>query len=161
MKSIHDLEDSFSDRTLWLSIYHPCLPTEMYVFTLVRKRGVICATCTCIYNVFTRHLNMECFESAIPAIFLSYAPTFFKPNMLLINHFIIKYKLQGMVTRRSRRWVPLRSTTSLFFNVTLCSLIHFWLGTQKSISALTIFSININFDKVISEIDNVLQKRIV
>ena len=39
--------------------------------------------------------------------------------------------------------------------------IHFWLGTQKSISALTIFSININFDEVISEIDNVLQKRIV
>ena len=29
-------------------------------------------------NVFTRHLNMECFESAVPAIFLSYAPTFLK-----------------------------------------------------------------------------------
>ena len=49
----------------------------MYVFTLVRKHGVICATCTCIYKVFTRHLNVECFESAVPAIFLSYAPTFF------------------------------------------------------------------------------------
>ena len=31
-----------------------------------------------IYKVFTRHLNMDCFESAVPAIFLSYAPTFFK-----------------------------------------------------------------------------------
>ena len=45
-------------------------------FTLVRKRGVICAVAPkllCIYRVFTRHLNMECFESAVPAIFLSYA----------------------------------------------------------------------------------------
>ena len=58
-------------------INHPCLPTEMYVFILVRKRGVNCATCACIYKVFTRHLNVECFESAFPAIFLSYAPTFF------------------------------------------------------------------------------------
>ena len=30
-----------------------------------------------LYKVFTRHLDMECFESAVPAIFLSYAPTFF------------------------------------------------------------------------------------
>ena len=39
-------------------------------------RGVICATS--IYKVFTRHLNVECFESVVPAIFLSYAPTFFE-----------------------------------------------------------------------------------
>ena len=26
--------------------------------------------------MFTRHLNMECFESAVPAIFLSYTPNF-------------------------------------------------------------------------------------
>ena len=43
MKSIHDLKDSFSDKSLWLSINHPCLIREMYVFTLVRKRGVVCA----------------------------------------------------------------------------------------------------------------------
>ena len=30
-----------------------------------------------LYKVFTRHLNMECFKSAVTAIFLSYAPTFF------------------------------------------------------------------------------------
>ena len=30
-----------------------------------------------LYKEFTRHLNVECFESAVPAIFLSYAPTFF------------------------------------------------------------------------------------
>ena len=82
MKSIRDLEDSFSDRCLWLSINRPCLLPGMYVivFTLVRKRGVICATC--IYKVITRHLNVECFDSTVPAIFLSYAPTFFS----LIKH---------------------------------------------------------------------------
>ena len=35
MKSIHDLEDSFADKN------HPCLLPELYVFTLVRKHGVI------------------------------------------------------------------------------------------------------------------------
>ena len=34
-----------------------------------------------LYKVFTRHLNMECFESAVPAIFLSYAPTFFEDTV--------------------------------------------------------------------------------
>ena len=37
----------------------------------------------------------------------------FNPNTL--NYFIIKNKLHGIVTRCSRRWVPWRSTTSLFF----------------------------------------------
>ena len=62
---------------LWLSINRPdpCLLLEMYVFTLVRRRGVVCTTC--IYKVFTWHLNVKCFESAVPAIFPSYAPTFF------------------------------------------------------------------------------------
>ena len=35
VKSIHDLEDSFVDKN------RSCLLPEMYVFTLVRKRGVI------------------------------------------------------------------------------------------------------------------------
>ena len=56
----------------------------------------------------------------------------YKQDTLIINHFIIKYILYGMVTRRSLRGVPWRSTTSLFFNFTLYTLIHFWLGTQKS-----------------------------
>ena len=38
----------------------------------------------------------------------------FQSNTLLINYFIIKYKLHGMVIRRSRRWVSWRSTKSLF-----------------------------------------------
>ena len=38
-----------------------------------------------LYKVFTGHLNMECFESAVPAIFLSYAPTFFKYNSFSIH----------------------------------------------------------------------------
>ena len=40
-----NLEDLFFDRSLWLSINRQCLLPEMYlhVFTLVRKRGVICA----------------------------------------------------------------------------------------------------------------------
>mgnify|MGYP003691570199 CR=1 FL=1 len=49
----------------------------------------------------------------------------------MIDHFIMKYKLHGMVTRRTRRWLPLRSITSLFFNFTLYTSIHFWLGTKK------------------------------
>ena len=32
MKSIHDLEDSFSDKSLGLSINRPCFLQEMYVF---------------------------------------------------------------------------------------------------------------------------------
>ena len=31
-----------------------------------------------LYKEFIRHLNVECFESAVPAIFPSYAPTFFQ-----------------------------------------------------------------------------------
>ena len=50
---------------------------------------------------------------------------------MINNHFIVKYNLYGMVTRRSLHWVPWRSTTSLFFNVTLYTLIHFWLSTKK------------------------------
>ena len=34
--------------------------------------------------------------------------------------------------RRRLRWVPLRSTTSLFFSVTLYTLIQFWLSTRKT-----------------------------
>ena len=52
----------------------------MYVFILVRKRVVICMRCWfCLIlpvQGVTRHLDVECFESAVPAIFLSYAPTF-------------------------------------------------------------------------------------
>ena len=59
VKSIRDLEDSFSDKSLWLRINSPCLLPEMYVFSLVRKSGVICAVTP--DKVFTRHLNMECF----------------------------------------------------------------------------------------------------
>ena len=44
MKSVHDVEDSFSNR----SINCPYLLPEMYVFTLVRKRGVIFT----LYNVY-------------------------------------------------------------------------------------------------------------
>ena len=43
MKSIHDLEDSFSDKSLWFGINSQFLLPEMYVFTLVRNPGVIWA----------------------------------------------------------------------------------------------------------------------
>ena len=33
--------------------------------------------------MFTRHLNMECFELAIPANFVSYAPTFLSQSVRL------------------------------------------------------------------------------
>ena len=61
---------------LWLSINRPCLLPKMYVFILVRT-ALLHLYWLYLYNVFTRHLNMECFDSVVPAIFLSYAPTFF------------------------------------------------------------------------------------
>ena len=64
----------------------------MYVFTLVRKRGVICAVTPKMNFTYTRCLldilnNMECFESVVPAIFLSNAPTFLAScvHVLLTN----------------------------------------------------------------------------
>ena len=78
----------------------------------------------------------------------------------MINNFIIENNLYGMVTRRSLRWVQWRSTTFMFFNGTLYILMHFWQGTQKSNTSLTIFFfMNIKFDEMLSEIGNVLQKR--
>ena len=50
------------------------------LFTVERKRRVFCAVTPILIKVITGHLNMECFESAVPAIFLSNAPTFFICN---------------------------------------------------------------------------------
>ena len=55
----------------------------------------------------------------------------FKLDALLIHHLIIENNLYGMVTRRSLRRVPRRSTTSLFFIGTLYTLRHFWVSTQN------------------------------
>ena len=80
-----------------------------------------------------------------------------KLNTSIINQFIIKYKIHSMVTRRSRR-VPRRSTTSLFFNELLYTLIHFRQGTQKSTYNInSIFYMTIKFDELLSKIDSVLQ----
>ena len=73
-KSFQNLEDLVSDKTLWLNINRPCLLPEMYVFTLKTWNHLHCWFY--LYKVFIRHLNVECLESAVPAIFLSYAPTF-------------------------------------------------------------------------------------
>ena len=84
----------------------------------------------------------------------------FKLDTLIILQFIIENNLYGMVTRRSLRGVPWRSTTSLLFKVTLYILIHFWLGTQKSNTNLNnLLFMNIKLDELLSEISNVLQKR--
>ena len=78
---------------------------------------------------------------------------------MIINHYNI-YNSFGIVTRRSLRWVPWRSTSQLFFNVTLYTLIHFWLGTQKSNTNLIhLFFMNIEYDEMLSEIGNVLQNK--
>ena len=45
--------------------------------------------------------------------------------MLIIIHFIIKYKIHVIVTLRSRGRVPWRLTMILFFNVTFYTLMHF------------------------------------
>ena len=59
----------------------------------------------------------------------------YKSNTLINNHFIIKYKVDGTCIWSSgaglRRLVPWYSKTSLFFNVTFYTLMHFWLGKQK------------------------------
>ena len=68
----------------------------------------------------------------------------FMLDTLIINHFIIKYILYGMVTRRSLRRVPWRSTTLLFSHVTLYILIHTGVKYQ-------LFYMNIKFDKLLSE----------
>ena len=113
MKSIHDLEDSFSDRRLW---FNPCLLPEMYVFTLVRKRGVICATCTCIYKVFTRHLNVECFEPAVPAIFLSYAPT------MQLSHWVSFLEIYGFNYYDKFRFLACEQLTFLCIMSSFCGV---------------------------------------
>ena len=78
---------------------------------------------------------------------------------MIINHYN-KYNSFGIVTRRSLRWVPWRSTSQLFINVTLYTLIHFWLGTQTSNTNLIhLFFMNIKYDELLSEIGNVLQNK--
>ena len=77
-------------------------------------------------------------------------------DTLLINNFISENNLYGMVTRRSLRYVPQRH---FFFNATLYTLLHFWLGTQKSHTNLNnLFFMNIKVAELLSEIGNVLQK---
>ena len=46
-------------------------------------------------------------------------------NTLIINHFIIKYILHGMVTRSIQRGVPGLFHSVIFLNVNLYTLIHF------------------------------------
>ena len=56
--------------------------------------GVIYATCN-IYKVITRHLNVECFDSMVPALFLSYAPTFFHRKLFIsLIHSTLQYKFK-------------------------------------------------------------------
>ena len=75
-----------------------------------------------------------------------------KLDTLIINNVIIKYILYGMVTRYSLRWVPLRSTTSLFSHVTLNFLLHFRSGTQMSNTNFNnLFYMIIKFDKLLAE----------
>ena len=80
------------------------------LFTLVRKRGVICAVTPILIipiQVFTRHLNMECFESAIPVIFLSYPPTFFHESFL-------SKVISVMDTQRQKCFYSIGPTMSVF-----------------------------------------------
>ena len=80
----------------------------------------------------------------------------FRLDSLLIYHFIFENNLYGMITRRSLRDVPQR----IVFSVTLYTLIHFWLSTQKSNTNLNnLFFKNIKFDELLIEIGNFLQER--
>ena len=75
-----------------------------------------------------------------------------KSYSLIINHFITKNNLYGLVTRRCLHSVPWRSTTLLFFIVTLYTLRYFWLSTQKLHTNLNkIFYIHIKFDELLSQ----------
>ena len=67
-----------------------------------------------------------------------------------------------MVTRRSLRSVPWRSTTSLFFHGTLFYFDTFevkYTEFKYNTNLNNLFYINIKFDELLSEIDNVLQKK--
>ena len=55
--------------------------SEMYVFTFVNKTWSHRPLGFYLY----KNLNVECFESAVPTI-LSYAPTFFPPSDISLNH---------------------------------------------------------------------------
>ena len=74
-KFIPDLEDSFLRQMFMISINHPFASRDVCIHfgkkAWSHLRGFY------LYKVFTRHLNIECFESAVPAIFLAFAPTFF------------------------------------------------------------------------------------
>ena len=72
---------------------------------------------------------------------------YWKLNLNTLHHFIMKYKLHGMVTRHSRRWIPWCSTTSVFSSL------------EVKYQLLPSFYMNIKFDELFSEIDNVLQRK--
>ena len=61
------------------------------VFIYFRQKTWIHMRCWFhVYNMFTRHVKVECFESAVPAIVLSYAPAFFWPMLGTHGHWALK-----------------------------------------------------------------------
>ena len=60
-----------------------------------------------LYNVFTRHLEAR-FQSAVPAIFLSYAPTFFNENFDDPLPFWMTWSSRSIYLSKSNiiRWEP-------------------------------------------------------
>ena len=67
----------------WEFIFRQNLTIQKYCFQKISinydKKTWCCPSSWFTYTrLFTRLLNMECFESAVPANFISYAPTFFR-----------------------------------------------------------------------------------
>ena len=77
----------FPTKFLWLNIMRPnFLLSEICINYKVKKTW----SWIYLYQVFTRHYNMECFESAVPETF-SYAPTTKSPLILLKITFFTIY----------------------------------------------------------------------
>ena len=85
-----------------------------------------------LYKVFPRHLNMECFELAVLAIFLSYAPTFFDYKRYRTFFFEERHLPPGLIL--------VRSTCSMVYYVCLAMFSRYSIE-QQSILIKTAFAV--------------------
>ena len=108
-----------------------------------------------LYRLFTRHLNMECFESAVPAIFLSYAPTFFVNKLCFYVYWIVvRFTLVYTFTRvyltvpNSNEVTVCHATLTVYmfissnlinqdnYNCSLCNVKDVWALHNKDVASL-------------------------
>ena len=88
-----------------------------------------------VYKVFTRHLNMEYFESAVPAIFLSYTLTFFH------NHGKGYHSYQQIILKLSAPWKKLKKSRGSWFFLSIISIHQLSPGIGKILKEKSNFTI--------------------